>query len=189
MRVLAIDFETANGSSASACSIGYCLWNDGEILENREILIKPHPSVGFFNYGNIRIHHITPDMVADAPSWPQVFEEIHELFDDSVVAAHNTMFDISVLKSLNSLYNIDMMNFPYIATVKISRVLHPFLPNHKLNTVCEYLNLEFNHHQANSDALGCIAIIEDAMNCMETFDVETLIDRMNLKINWYYENK
>ena len=31
MKVLAIDFETANGSFCSACSIGYCVMENGEI--------------------------------------------------------------------------------------------------------------------------------------------------------------
>ena len=63
MRVLAIDFETANGNSASACAIGYALMDNGEIIRSDEILIKPHPSVGYFNYGNVKIHGLTPDMV------------------------------------------------------------------------------------------------------------------------------
>ena len=185
MNLLAIDFETANGSSASACSIGCALWVEGEIIDNREILIRPHQSVGFFQYGNMKIHHITPTMVKNCPEWPDVFCDIAGLFENSLVVAHNALFDIGVLRSLNQLYGIEMNDFPYIDTVTVSRIIHPFLPNHKLNTVCEYLNFDFSHHQANSDALGCIAIMEDAMNLMETYDVEELIDRLKKKKKWY----
>ena len=134
------------------------------------------------------IHHISPDMVKDAPTWPDVFTDIAGKFSNCLVVAHNALFDIGVLRSLNKLYNIDMDDFPYVDTVTVSRVIHPFLPNHRLNTVCEYLNFDFSHHRANSDALGCIAIMEDAMNLMETYDVEELIDRLCLKEKWYSGN-
>ena len=185
MRVLAIDFETANAAPESACSIGYCLMDSGEILENDEILIKPHPRYGFFSYHNIEIHHITPKMVQNCESWPYVFCDITRLFDDSVVLAHNAGFDITVLRSLNRLYDIDMPDFLYLDTVGISRCLFPQLPNHKLNTVCDYLGLEFEHHRAKDDSMGCIAIIERAMEIYEEYDIEKLMKNMFLHARHY----
>ncbi len=181
MRVLAIDFETANGSMASACSIGYGLMDKGEILRSDEILIRPHPSVNYFNYGNINIHGITPDMVEFADDWPMVFWQIKDLFRDSVVVAHNARFDMTVLKSVNELYDIHMDDFVYVDTVNISRVIHPGLPNHRLNTVCEYLGYGLNHHHAGSDALGCLAIIQDAFESYETYDIEELMNIMYMR--------
>ena len=185
MRVLAIDFETANGNSASACAIGYALMDNGEIIRSDEILIKPHPSVGYFNYGNVKIHGLTPDMVRFADDWPMVYWQIKDCFRDSVVVAHNAMFDIAVLRSINELYHIKMPDFTYVDTVSISRVIHPQLINHKLNTVCEYLGYELDHHHAGSDALGCIAIILDAMEIYDTYEINELFDVMYMKQHHY----
>lgn len=178
MRVLAIDFETANSSPASACSIGFCLWEEGEVKDSREILIKPHYSVGYFAWQNIRIHGIHPEDVEFAEEWPYVFWQIRDLFTDSVVIAHNALFDIGVLKALNQLYGIDMDDFVYLDTVKISRMINPGLENHRLNTVCDYLEVGLNHHQAQSDAFGCLAILEEAMEVFGEYDVEALMDAM-----------
>ena len=109
-------------------------------------------------------------------------------FRDSVVVAHNAMFDIAVLRSINELYHIKMPDFTYVDTVSISRVIHPQLINHKLNTVCEYLGYELDHHHAGSDALGCIAIILDAMEIYDTYEINELLDVMCMK-QQHYINK
>ena len=178
MRILAIDFETANSHPASACSIGYCLWDEGEVVDSQEILIRPHPLHGTFQYWNIRIHGITPDMVEFSEEWPMVFLQIKDLFKDSIVVAHNAPFDIGVLRALNQLYRIDMDDFVYLDTVTISRLINPGLVNHRLNTVCEYLNVDLNHHHAQSDSFGCMAIMEEAMEQFGEYDVETLMEKM-----------
>jgi len=98
--------------------------------------------------------------------------------------AHNAMFDMTVLRSLFKLYNIDVPTLKYIDSLEIARKVYPFLRNHKLNTVCEHLEIDLNHHEALSDAKGSCLIALNTMALIQDFDVETLIDRLNLKI--YY---
>ena len=185
MKVLAIDFETANSKPESACSLGYCLWSQGEIIDSQEILIRPHQSVNYFQYQNVRIHEITPEMVEFCDEWPMVFWQIKDYFNDSLVIAHNARFDIGVLRSINKLYGIEMNDFPYLDTVEISRAIHPYLENHKLNTVAEYLDIDLQHHHAKSDAFGCLAILENAMETYGEYDVQELIARMFLNYKHY----
>jgi DNA polymerase-3 subunit epsilon len=40
----AIDFETANSSSASACAVGLARVRDGRVVETAGWLIKPRPA-------------------------------------------------------------------------------------------------------------------------------------------------
>ena len=180
MRVLAIDFETANSSPCSACSIGYALWDNGEIIKKEEILIKPHRQFGHFDWRNIRIHGIKPQMVKDAQEWPEVYEKIRDCFKNSYVVAHNAPFDMGVLYSISTLYDVKAEPFEYFDSVLLSRVIHPSLANHKLNTVCEYLNVDLNHHHAGSDALGCLAIVMDAMDIAGIYDPEELVRAYNI---------
>ena len=187
MKVLAIDFETANGSFCSACSIGYCVMDNGEIIEKNEILIRPHPRYGYFSPDNTRIHGLKKEDCAGADSWPYVFNEIYHLFQDSVVVAHNAAFDLKVLKSINTLYGIDMEDFPYLDTVYLSRKMFPQLPNHRLNTVCEYLGFQFNHHQAGQDAFGCMAIIEAGMEMLNEYDIEQIVKRTGSRLKMFSE--
>ena len=56
MRIVAIDFETANSSLASACSLGITIYNDGELVDSFEWYIKPHHRYNYFT--NSHIHGI-----------------------------------------------------------------------------------------------------------------------------------
>lgn len=186
-RILTIDFETANRSFCSACSIGYSLWEEGEIVRQEEILIKPHPRYGYFAPENTRIHGLTKSDCADAESWPYVFNDIYRYFEDSLVVAHNALFDLKVLKNINKLYGIEMDDFPYLDTVYLSRKMYPSLPNHKLNTVCDFLGFEFQHHHAGSDAMGCMAIVMDVMDMLNEYDIDRLIQKTGTKLKMFSE--
>ena len=182
MRILAIDFETANSSPCSACSIGYCLWDSGEITDKAEILIRPHRLFGHFDWRNVRIHGIKQNQVRDAEEWPAVYERIKDCFRDSLVVAHNAVFDMGVLSSISTLYDVETIPFDYFDSVLLSRVIHPDLVNHKLNTVCDYLNVDLNHHHAGSDALGCLAIVMDAMDMTGIYDPEELVKALQIHL-------
>ena len=189
MRILAIDFETANASFCSACSIGYCSWENGEIIRQEEILIRPHARYNFFSAGNTMIHGLKKSDCERADQWPYVFNEIYRYFDNSIIVAHNAPFDLKVLMSINRLYGIEMDDFPFFDTVYLSRKMYPNLPNHKLNTVCEYVGFELNHHHAGSDAFGCMAIVESVMEMLNEYDVESLLQKTGTRVRMFSEIK
>lgn len=45
----------------------------------------------------------------------------------------------------------------------MGRACYPNLPNHKLNTLCEYLQINLNHHNAGSDSHACAELLLDYM--------------------------
>ena len=61
----AIDFETANGSAASACSVGLVKVRDGRVVDSVSWFIQPPLGHDVFNEWNIRIHGIQPADVAN----------------------------------------------------------------------------------------------------------------------------
>ena len=69
--ILGIDFETANRTRSSACSLGLCVLDfpSGEVLEKKQFLINPNVQ---FDYFNTLVNGITPDMVKDAPLFQDV---------------------------------------------------------------------------------------------------------------------
>ncbi len=151
--IVALDFETANASRGSICSVGVALFEDGRVLETREILVHPHASCDFFDPFHISIHGITPSMVADAPEWGTVWkDQLEPLFRNQTVIAHNAAFDISVLRTGLSLYGLEFPEFDYLCTCKLASRVWPDLLNHKLNTVCDYIGHSFRHHNAEADA-------------------------------------
>ena len=57
-KICAIDFETANASPLSACSIGVTVMEDGVMCDLWSTLIKPVKGADEFSYHNIMNHGI-----------------------------------------------------------------------------------------------------------------------------------
>lgn len=163
MDFVAIDFETATSAFTSVCSLGICVVENSKIAERKEILIKPVPFE--FNDYNIKIHGITPDMVADKPTFDRYWEEIKPYLENKVVVAHNASFDVGALCATLEHFNIPRPTFDYLCTVKLSQKAYPELSSHKLNNLCNALGIRFNHHRAYDDAYACarvfLRILED----------------------------
>lgn len=168
MDYYAIDFETANASLTSACSIGIVGVKNGVIKLEEYYLINPEEE---FCEQNILIHHIKESDVRDALTFKEVWERIKEYFIDTYVFAHNSYFDISVLKACLDKYKIEKPNFHFGCTVRIAqKIWKENLPNVKLSTISRYLNLNHKHHNALSDAYVCaeIIILAERMNSVST---------------------
>ena len=61
MEFVAIDFETANRNSDSACSIGLVTFKDGKIVDEYYKLIRPKNL--YFHPDNIKVHGLTEEML------------------------------------------------------------------------------------------------------------------------------
>lgn len=161
----AIDFETANSNRGSACSVGMVRIRDGAIAEKESFLIRHDESLGGFGFYNIQVHGITPEMIdsANAPEWEESLHRITSFIGSDSVVAHNAGFDSSVIRTATELAGLTEPHMSFHCSVKLARRHFPQSPNHKLNTLAEYLNLgRFNHHDAADDALM------SALVCIET---------------------
>ena len=172
MNFIAIDFETANEKRNSPCSIGMVVINEGKIIEKIHYLIKPKEMR--FMPINIGIHGIRPAMVEKEPEFDVIWNKIKHHFNDSLIVAHNAAFDISVLRNTLELYNIDIPNFKYICTMKLSRNFYKQLDNAKLNSVNKFLGYEFKHHDALADAIACSNILLNISEELETKDIREI---------------
>jgi DNA polymerase-3 subunit epsilon len=153
----AIDFETANGSRASACALGMVKVRNGRIVERGSWLLRPTDGGGFWPR-NVEVHGITEAMVAGAPTWAQVHPEIAAFIDDDVVLAHNAIFDVGVFAKTSETAGIAVRSFTYGCSVKLAQKLL-VLENHKLPTVHAALGFgAFQHHDGLADAEACANI-------------------------------
>lgn len=153
----AIDFETANETRGSACSIGLVEVRDGCIVDQFYSLIKPEPF--FFNPINVSIHGITPQACADAPTFAELWPEIRYSIEGQFLLGHNVSFERSVLNHLYPKLGIQDPARDYLCTMYLSKVRLPTLENYKLPTV--YYGLfgkEVDHHHALEDAYACAAV-------------------------------
>lgn len=181
-KIVAIDFETANNKMASVCSVGIAVMEDGVIIDHYYSLIKPEENVSYFSPYNIRIHGITASDVKDAPTFSEIYRELIEYFEDAVIVAHNARFDMNCLKQacLNTGTKIPLIE--YFDTVELCKRVFSNLEHHRLNDVCEYIGIELDHHNALSDANGCLEIVMAVMNLVGEYDIYQLLERCQTKL-------
>ncbi len=156
MDFVAIDFETANYERDSACSIGWAVVRNDAVVSNGVRLIRP--PYRHFEYRFTELHGLTWEDVATAPTFGDLWPELHELLEGQMLAAHNAPFDMGVLAALLDRYRLRSPKSSYFCTCVLARRAWPELPNHKLGTVARHLGIPLNHHQAESDAVACARI-------------------------------
>lgn len=176
----AIDFETATKSYHSACSVAVVEVHGGEIADSFYTLIKP-PGMRFLTE-NIDIHGITPQMVEEARDFAGVWPELEPYLRGRVVVAHNAPFDMGVLRASLAAHHLPPPQFYQCCTVQISRRVWPELPNHKLNTVGDFLSIAFHHHDALEDARTCAAIPVAAAKMRGARDMAELAEMLRVPI-------
>lgn len=157
MNFTALDFETANRQTHSACSVALTIVQDNAIVDEFYTLIKPET---WFDSFNTKIHGIRKEDVQEAPKFPAVWDELSHYFtEDQLVIAHNMPFDKRILQGTLKYYGLNAPRFQTLCTVQSSRRLLKQLPNHKLNTVAAYYGIPLNHHHALDDARACATIL------------------------------
>lgn len=163
MDFVAIDFETANGKRDSACSLALTVVQNNKIVDELYSLIKPESE---FFWRNIQIHGIKPEMVEHSPKFNELWPHIQQFFNPhSIIVAHNARFDNSVLKKTLAHYQITEPNFLSLDTLTTSRALYKGLPNYRLNTICNALKINLqHHHNALDDCEACANILLNQIN-------------------------
>lgn len=158
MNFIAMDFETANFEKHSACSLALVMVQNSKIVGQYYSLIQPET---YFHWKNVQIHGIRKEDVAQAPKFPEVWSDIEKYFQPNhLIVAHNAPFDCGVLQGCLDYYHLAPAHYLSLCTVKTSRRLFPEFPNHRLNTMCERLDIQLeNHHNALDDSLACANIL------------------------------
>lgn len=155
----AIDFETANGSAASACSVGLVKVVDSVVVERDSWLIRPPFGHDSFLEWNIRIHGITAAMVVDAPLWSSQQQRILEFAGDDAFVAHNAGFDMGVMKAAAKASGLEVPESRWADSLRIARKTYS-LDSYRLPSAAMAAGFEdFNHHDAADDAEACAAIV------------------------------
>ena len=152
---VAIDFETANYYRNSACSVGIVKVENNHIAKQECRLIKP-PS-DWFMFTDV--HGLSWKDVENEPDFKEVWLDINHLLEGAdFIAAHNAPFDRSVLNKCCKYYDISPPENRFICTMKLARK-HLCLHSTALANVCDYFNIELDHHEALSDARACAKIL------------------------------
>ena len=178
----AIDFETANSSSASACAVGLAKVRDGRVVASESWLIRPPAGHDRFFEINVGIHGIRETDVADAPTWSEQLPRLAAFVGDDVLVAHNAGFDMRVLRSACEVTATTPPPARYLCSVHVARKTYD-LPSYRLPAVAAAVgHLDFAHHDAGADALACALIVIDAGLRAGAVDVVELAMLLGVRI-------
>lgn len=178
----AIDFETANRSPASPCSVGMVRVREGEIVDSLSMMFRPPFPNDYFQQTNIGIHGITPEMVREAPEWEEAIIELMLFAETDTLIAHNAGFDIGVLRASAEAINFDLPNYSYGCSLRMSRKTYN-LESYRLNSVAYAVgHEEFNHHDALADSDACARIVLHMANRHEVDSLEQLMAKTSERI-------
>lgn len=178
----AIDFETANSNAASACAVGLVRVREGKVVDRAQWLIQPPQEHSTFQPFNIKIHGITPEMVAEAPGWAEQLGTLRDFIGADIAVAHNAGFDMGVIRSACAHTVTPTPKLRYLCSVQVSRKTYD-IPSHRLPLAAEAAGFgEFSHHEALADAEACAAIIIDAARRHAAGDLPALAKATGLRI-------
>ncbi len=157
---LALDTETATlGGAPHLIELGAVRVEDGEAVDRFESFVRPDVAI---DAGATAIHGITEDDVRDAPPAREVLERFTAWAGDDLLAAHNAGFDARVLGFEYRRAGLRPPPGPFLDSLKLARRYLPDAPDHRLETLCQWLELEGEvHHRALADAVACWQVLEE----------------------------
>lgn len=167
MRYAVIDVETTGFSPINdrVVEMACVLIQDGALAGTWSTLVDPQRPIPAYA---TRVHGITDDDVAGAPSFELAQRQLHRLCRGATVVAHNAAFDLGFLPALAYL--------PSLCTVRLARRAFPEAPNYKNQTLRVYLELDRDpalatmpSHRALGDATITAHILLRCLKAIYTF--------------------
>ena len=145
---VAIDFEHLTQNHETACAVGMVKVIRSVIVQEFYSLIKPAPDERAVI--NTRIHGITEEMCADAPTFAELLPWMEKFADGLPLVAHNNT-EKTVLEKACRFYGLTespLYQPELIDTYKIT--------GKSLSASCEEYGIELKeHHNALEDARAC----------------------------------
>jgi DNA polymerase-3 subunit epsilon len=160
----AIDFETANLRSSSACAVSIVRFKAGELEQASGLLINPPPGPFLFTW----VHGIRRSDVRGAEAFRSAWPKLLPLLEGAAfVAAHNADFDRTVLETACGYAGLLPPAVPFVCTVRLARrVWDPSRVD--LRSMCRRLGIPLVHHDPSSDAAACARIVVAASKAART---------------------
>lgn len=151
------DIETT-GSYAAAngiTEIAVVLTDGTKIIDEFQTLLRPeHPIPAFIT----ELTGITNEMVADAPRFEEIAQELYSWFEEAVFVAHNVGFDYAFIKKSFEEYGLRFTP-KRLCTVRLSRKILPGHNSYSLGRICEDLGIVNKAaHRAMGDTMATVQL-------------------------------
>ena len=163
-----IDVETTGGGIAGNRITEICIAKvfEGKVIDKYVSLVNPEREIPPYITA---LTGIDNEMVADAPRFMDIAQEVDDFTRDTVFVAHNVSFDYNVLR--NEFRDIGMSYIrKKLCTVRLSRKLIPGQPSYSLGKLCTSINIpHHNRHRAEGDVDATVILFQKLLSLDKDF--------------------
>ncbi len=155
MKFVAFDLETTGfvAGSDRIVEIGAVKFIDDQVDSIFSTLVNPQMPMPA---GASKVNGIYDDDLKDKPLIESLLKPFAEFCEDYIMVAHNANFDAQFLEADIKKHESPAPGGVLLDTLSISRKVYPGLPNYKLGTLVQHLNIPAGtFHRAEEDASYC----------------------------------
>lgn len=175
---VAFDFDRANSSRDSICSVGLVFVENGKIKESIYQLINPEEE---FDCLNISIHKITPDDVKAAPTFAVFYNSIRDKIANKLMITHNLLIDGYALRDNLLKYQIEPCRNPLLCTYQLAKRVIVNPPSYSLTSLCEHYGIVVNNsHRALADAEACAKLMLQLVEEAGIGDIDSIYHKTHI---------
>lgn len=156
---IVFDTETTglNPKDCRVIEIGAMKYHDHRLVSTFSEYINPECDIPAFI---TNINGIDNDLVAQCDPIDPVLQRFLQWIEDYPLVGHNIRFDLSMLNAEAKRCGLKPIMNKAIDTVTLSRICFQNLPNHKLETIKNYLGMTVTSHRALEDVKVTAAIYQ-----------------------------
>jgi len=156
-----LDLETTGATPTKdrITEIALVRFDHGVETARWETLVNPEQPIPPFIQ---KLTGIDNEMVAKAPTFSDIADQLLALLEGTVLSAHNVRFDHGFIKAEFKRLNVTVRQ-KVLCTVKLSRLLYPTYHSHGLDAILKRHNLTTNaRHRAMGDVETVLAFLSVA---------------------------
>ena len=184
-----IDLETTglDPSHDSIIDVGFLQFEETKLVNRYRSLVSLPPTIELSHFIQ-KLTGITPDMLKDAPSWPEVEREVQSLQGHTLLA-HNAGFEKSFLQK-----TFDKTKEPvrFEDDLFFLPLLFPHFPSFSLESFIQFFEINTHEiHRGLEDSIDMLKVLIASTkltrsNSEFTIFLQEQFQKYNLEDYWYY---
>ncbi len=156
-RFIVFDLEMPGQRELRISAIGITVVENGKITDNYYHLVNPETE---FDPYVIDLVGITPQMVENEPTFPEIWNHIEDIMSSGILVAHGAPGDLRTLCTCLNYYGIMWEDkIKYICTCDLAQAFYPYAEHYSLDFLCDHIGYTLDHHNALSDSEGCARLL------------------------------
>lgn len=165
---VAFDTETTGAYPVGSeiCELAAVKWQNGEIVDSFQTLLRPAQPMSDFIIG---IHGITNEMVSTAPKFEAAAPAFLKFIEGSILIAHHAQFDLGFLAEQLERSNLILPQNQTLCSSLLAQATISGVENHKLQTLARHFKVDSGTaHRALDDARTCLEVTLKIITAIES---------------------